>query len=133
MADDEVFSVVFDAEGFYHTSWIGQGAEAAVMAAKELADAADGDQSVEVRLIDAEDFTVFQWIFGRGVIYPPPPGARSFGRRSGEELGPSEEGPLFVTSGRTGFSVFLAFFGSLPPGSDLANSCPTFLGMPSVE
>ena len=54
-------------------------AEDAVWTAHDFAHSvgAQVGTTVKVRICDSGDYIVFEWIRGRGVVYPPPPGKPS--------------------------------------------------------
>ena len=69
---DELFDVViFDAEGWHETFLAGATAERAVAAAKRCVDTL-GSRGIadQVIITDADDFTVFLWQRGKGVVFP---------------------------------------------------------------
>ena len=70
--------VVFDSDGFWHYAAQGLDAERAVLEARSCVHLAEHGalDAAKIIITDEDDFTNFLWERGKGVIYPPPPGAR---------------------------------------------------------
>ena len=74
MADDRFAVVIFDPEGFWNYAAKDLPAKIAVDQAKKWVDMAAehyGTKIDRVLITDAEDFTVFLWQRGKGVVFPP--------------------------------------------------------------
>lgn len=73
MPEEERFNVVFfDDQGYWETFLRDATAEKAVVAAKRCVDNL-GSRGIADKVIitDADDFTVFLWQRGKGVVFPP--------------------------------------------------------------
>ena len=72
MPEEQFNVVIFDAEGWHETFLADATAENAVNAAKRCVDRLGARGIVDkVIITDEDDFTVFLWQRGEGVVFPP--------------------------------------------------------------